>query len=91
MNRVIFQIGVLTFCVAVVYFGTAGMGVVDMVARGFIVFMAVVSGLAVISFALATALTRKPPRQMSHDDQRRGHGPESRDAAPPPEATTQTS
>jgi hypothetical protein len=90
MNRVIFQIGLLAFCVAVVYFGTSGMGVVDMVARGFIVFMAVVSGLALISFVLATALTRKPPRNERQEAPHHPHTPEVRETAAPPEATAQT-
>jgi hypothetical protein len=48
MNKIIFQIGMLGFCVAAVLFGTQGMSLMETVARAFIVFIAVVCAIAVL-------------------------------------------
>ena len=58
MNKIIFQIGLLAFCIAAVVFGTQGMGVLDMVARAFIVFVAVVCAAALI-LIVASSLAGK--------------------------------
>lgn len=48
MNKIIFQIGMLGFCVSAVLFGTQGMGLMETVARAFIVFIVVVCAIAVV-------------------------------------------
>lgn len=42
MNKLIFQIGVLGFCVATVIFGGSGGSVMEIVSRSFIVFVGIV-------------------------------------------------
>lgn len=42
MNKLIFQIGVLGFCVATVIFGGSGRSVMEIVSRSFIVFVGIV-------------------------------------------------
>ena len=48
MNKIIFQIGMLGFCVSAVLFGTQGMSLMETVARAFIVFIVVVCAIAVV-------------------------------------------
>lgn len=48
MNKIIFQVGLLAFCVAAVVFQTQGMSLLDSVARSFVVFILVVVGTAVL-------------------------------------------
>jgi hypothetical protein len=59
MNKTIFQIGLLAFCVSTVVFATQGLGLIETIARSFIVFMVVVCAIAVVlvissTFALKT-------------------------------------
>ena len=48
MNKIIFQIGMLGFCVSAVLFGTQGLSLMETVARAFIVFITVVCAIAVV-------------------------------------------
>ncbi len=48
MNKIIFQIGMLGFCVSAVFFGTQGMSLMETVSRAFIVFIVVVCAIAVV-------------------------------------------
>jgi len=59
MNKIIFQIGMLGFCVAAVVFGTQGMTLMETVARSFIVFIIVVCGLALMLFASSMIASRE--------------------------------
>ena len=54
MTKVMFQVGLLGFFVAVLYYGTQGIPLMDMVVRSFIVFIAIVLGQAVVFVALAS-------------------------------------
>lgn len=58
MNKIIFEIGMLAFCIASVVFGTQGMGVLEAVARAFIVFVAVVC-VAALFLLVASSLAGK--------------------------------
>lgn len=42
MNKIIFQIGILGFCVAAVIFGGSGGSLFDIISRSFIVFVGIV-------------------------------------------------
>jgi uncharacterized membrane protein len=46
MNKTIFQMGLLAFCIAAVVYGTQGVGLVETLARSFLVFTIVVCVLA---------------------------------------------
>jgi hypothetical protein len=59
MTKVMFQIGLLAFFVSVVIFGTQGLALMDMIARSFIVFIAVVAG-QVIVLVVASGMKRAP-------------------------------
>jgi hypothetical protein len=54
MNKIIFQIGLLVFCVSVVVFTILGNDVVDVIARSFIIFIA--SIVAMVGIVVATSL-----------------------------------
>ncbi len=59
MTKVVIQVGALAFFVSAVLFGTQGLPLFDIIARGFIVFIAVVTGQIVI-LMVATSMRRKP-------------------------------
>jgi hypothetical protein len=54
MTKVIFQIGLLAFCVAVVFFSLENTDMIDIVARSFMVFIAVVCASMVMFFVAAS-------------------------------------
>ena len=59
MNKVIFQIGLLAFCVSFVLFSAQGNDVMQTAQRAFVVFALVVSGIAVLLFAASSLSVRK--------------------------------
>ena len=67
MNKLVFQIGVLVFCVSVVYFGTQGLDVIQMVSRSFMVFMIVVSGMVVVAMVVASTVRNNKHRAQPRD------------------------
>jgi hypothetical protein len=48
MNKVIFQIGALAFCISIVALGVQGSGMMEMISRSFIVFVGVVIMCAIL-------------------------------------------
>jgi hypothetical protein len=70
MNKLVFQIGLLVFCVSVVYFGTQGLDAIQMVSRSFMVFMVVVSGLVVLAMVVSSSI-----RAAKHESHK-GDAPE---------------
>jgi Na+/H+ antiporter NhaD/arsenite permease-like protein len=60
MNRVIFQVGLLSFCISTVVFGIQGEGLMQTIARSFLVLTGVTLALAV-SFAIASSVMRAKP------------------------------
>ncbi|KAB2925963.1 MAG: hypothetical protein F9K22_01340 [Bacteroidetes bacterium] len=54
MNKIIFQIGILAFCVAAVAYASLGYDAVDIVARSFIVFIAAI--VVVVAVIVGTSL-----------------------------------
>jgi cation transporter-like permease len=54
MNKIIFQVGLLALCVAVVVFSTMGHDVLDVIAKSFIVFVA--SIVIMVGVIVATSL-----------------------------------
>jgi len=86
MNKIIFQIGMLAFCVAAVVFGTQGLTLMETVARSFIVFIIVVCALALMLFASSMIASR--------EREEGGAGPAGavpREGAPPRRAGVQAS
>ncbi len=65
MTRVIFQIGLLAFCVAAVIFGLGQTDVLEVVARAFIVFIAVVCAFVLV--LLVAASFRQPQDQQPQE------------------------
>lgn len=59
MNKIIFQIGMLGFCVSAVLFGTQGMSLMETVARAFIVFIVVVCAIAVVMLMSSLIMSRE--------------------------------
>ena len=56
MNKIVFQNGILGFCVSAVVFGGSGGSVLDIVSRSFIVFVGIVIAAAVILFVAGSML-----------------------------------
>jgi hypothetical protein len=48
MNKIIFQVGLLAFCVATVFFGTQELSLIELVSRSFIVFIGIMVCAALI-------------------------------------------
>lgn len=58
MNKIIFQIGILGFCIAAVIFGGSGGGVLDIVSRAFIVFVGVVLAVTAVVLVGGTMIEK---------------------------------
>lgn len=43
MNKVLFQIGLLTFCISIIYLGVQEIPVIELLSRSFLIFVAVVA------------------------------------------------
>jgi hypothetical protein len=87
MTKVIFQIGLLSFFVSAVIFETQGLAVIDMIARAFIVFIAVVLG-QVIVLVVASGMKRAPERPTAAQASSRSDEGNAGEQEPP---TTQAS
>lgn len=79
MTKVVLQVGVLAFCVSAVLFGTQGLPLFAIVARAFIVFIAVVFA-QVLLLMVATnmkhaAPQRTAPAQKHEDNEAAAQGP----------------
>jgi SNF family Na+-dependent transporter len=59
MNKIIFQIGLLAFCVSAVVYATQGMSFLDVVARSFIIFMVTIGVLIGIVIIVSTFTTKE--------------------------------
>jgi EamA domain-containing membrane protein RarD len=59
MNKVIFQIGLLAFCVSFVMFSAQGEDMMQTAQRAFVVFAVVVSGIALLLFAASGLSVRR--------------------------------
>lgn len=73
MNKVLFQIGLLTFCISIVYFGVQDIPVIDLLSRSFIIFVGVVAGgvlvvLSVRMFATEQERIISNQNQVSKND-----------------------
>ena len=67
MNKLIFQIGVLGFCVATVIFGGSGGSIIEIVSRSFIVFVGIVLAAASIILIVGMMLSKNPDSHASDD------------------------
>jgi hypothetical protein len=72
MNKVIFQIGVLAFCVSIVAFGAQQMALIQTLSRSFIVFVGVVV-TCVILYTIIVATMERARRRPGQSDGK-GHG-----------------
>jgi hypothetical protein len=63
MNKIVFQIGILGFCVSAVVFGGSGGSVLDIVSRSFIVFVGIVIAAAVTLFVAGSMLHNSMERK----------------------------
>ncbi|MGA9121583.1 MAG: hypothetical protein WB699_19610 [Bacteroidota bacterium] len=72
MTKVIFQVGLLSFCVAAVLFGLQHTDLLEIVARSFVVFIAVVGAMMIILLVVANFAEHKvvdenpAPEQTQH-------------------------
>ncbi len=59
MNKIIFQVGLLAFCVSAVVYAIQEMSFLDVLARSFIIFMVTIGALIGIVFVTTTFTTRE--------------------------------
>jgi len=59
MTKIIFQVGLLSFCVAAVVFGLSHTDLLEIVARSFVVFIAVVGAMMIILLVVANFAEHK--------------------------------
>ena len=78
MNKIIFQIGLLAFCVSSVVFGIQGNNLLETVSRGFIVFIVVVCTIALLLFAASLMATKQQARNQGVSGE---HGAEDQEGA----------
>jgi uncharacterized membrane protein len=72
MNKIIFQIGGLAFCISLVGFGAGGYGMMDMVYRSFIVFVCVVLMCAILYTIATTVSARSDRNHAAHEGRQPG-------------------
>ncbi len=53
MNKIIFQIGLLAFCISTVAFSVFGSPLLEVIAKSFMVFIAAIIGMLAVLFASA--------------------------------------
>jgi hypothetical protein len=82
MTKVMFQVGLLAFFVSAVVFGTQGFSVMDMVARAFIVFIAVVAG-QVLVLVVASGMKGAPAPPTGVHASSRNEGENTGEQEPP--------
>jgi hypothetical protein len=66
MNKTIFQMGLLAFCIAAVVYGIQGVGLVETLARSFLVFTIVVCVLALAVIVIVYLVAGMGPRNLRH-------------------------
>jgi|GEM_PF-2169261 len=86
MTKVMLQVGVLAFCVSAVLFGAQDLPLFTIIARAFIVFMAVVFA-QVILLMVATHMKRTPPQRAASVQNREDHDAQAQGPASPSSQT----
>jgi SNF family Na+-dependent transporter len=69
MNKVIFQIGILGFCIAAVVYGGSGGSILDIVSRSFIVFIGIVLAAMVVVLVGGTMLEKNKAQRTGNQEQ----------------------
>ena len=90
MNKTIFQIGLLAFCVSTVVFATQGISLIETIARSFIVFMVVVCAIAVVLVISSTFAVKTDESRGGQAAQPNGAQPEAAPARRAPQAAAQS-
>jgi hypothetical protein len=74
MNKIIFQIGILGFCVSAVVFGGNGGSVLDIVSRSFIVFIGIILAATAIVLVGGTMIgkNKSQPESDTQSDSTKG-------------------
>jgi hypothetical protein len=89
MTKVMFQIGLLSFFVSAVIFGIQGLAVMDMIARAFIVFIAMVAGQLIV-LVVASGMKRAPERPAAAQASSRSDDGSAVEQEPPATQTSAT-
>lgn len=66
MNKIIFQVGLLAFCISTVIFSVLGLPLLEVIAKAFIVFIAAIAGIIAIVF-IAAAFSDKEKEYPVND------------------------
>ncbi len=65
MNKIIFQLGLLSFCISSVVYASLGMSVIDVIARAFIIFIATIGVSIGIIFLTSMVSTKEKDLESS--------------------------
>ncbi len=70
MNKLIFHLGILGFCVSAVVFGANGAGLLEIVSRSFLVFVGIVLAVVMIVLVGGSMIENNKRRQSikEHED-----------------------
>ena len=74
-NKIIFQIGILAFCVTAVVLGIQNLSLMETISRSFIVFVGVVLTVALALTASSMFTTKSPPPQEPQADKEKNPAP----------------
>ncbi len=64
MNKLIFQLGILGFCVSAVVFGANGAGLLEIVSRAFLVFVGIVLAIVLVVVVGGSMVESNKRRQL---------------------------
>ncbi len=67
MNKLIYQLGILGFCVSAVVFGTGNAGLLDIISSAFLVFVGIVLAIVMVVMIGGTMLESNRRRQLMQE------------------------
>ncbi|MER3522586.1 MAG: hypothetical protein C4326_00600 [Ignavibacteria bacterium] len=68
MNKLIFQIGILGFCISAVVFGSSGATLLEIVSRSFLVFVGIVLAFVVVLIVSSAMIENNEKHQQPKND-----------------------
>jgi hypothetical protein len=89
MNKIIFQIGALAFCISLVAFGAEGYGMMDMFYRAFIVFVGVVLMCAIL-YTIGSMASARPVKNVTPKEEKQPGLQNNRTERPSQQSKVQT-
>jgi succinate-acetate transporter protein len=70
MSKIIFQVGLLAFCISTVVFSIYGSPLLEVIAKSFIIFIAAVIGMIAIIFASSALSEREKSLDQTENSEK---------------------